>query len=89
MAGSLNEVAMSFSNPIRIDLLVDSMNLIIESHLDKTKFSVEMHIAGNDQKRDFIVPSLAKNCNINLAFDLRTLGKFRIIGKFQFIKLII
>ncbi len=73
---------MSFTNPTSIALRVDAFDLLVESHQDQAKFSVEMFPSGGDTPlaRSFTVPAHASDFKLRLGFTISACGKFKIIG---------
>jgi len=74
---------VSFTNPTSIALRVDAFDLLVESHQEKAKFSVEMFPSGGGDTplaRSFTVPAHARDFKLRLGFTINACGKFKIIG---------
>ena len=81
----LNEVDMIFINPTLIDLHVSSLDLILESHQDQKKFSVETYHCLQDEthSRSFVIPDKINDLKLKFIFKFNLFGKFDIIGKLK------
>ncbi len=75
----LNFIEFSLTNPIPLKLHIGYVDLIVESH-DSKKFSIEMHRSDDLNIREFIIPPLIKDFKIRMGFEIKSLGKFKIIG---------
>ena len=69
------------TNSIPIDLIIDHINLIIESTEFELKF-IELFNLNETKDRSFIIPSLADDVIIELGFILDIHGHFKINGKY-------
>lgn len=71
---------MLFSNPIPIDLFIESINLIAEAE-DKTTFIIPLFLLSDETKSSFTIPAATKEFKVEMGFLYSLLGNFKIVGK--------
>ncbi len=75
---------MVFSNPIQIDLLIESISLIAEAE-NKTTFMVPLFLISDETTNSFTIPSTTKEFKVEMGFLYSILGNFKIVGECYFI----
>ena len=75
-----------FTNPVPLDLNIDSLSLIIESK-ECYQFKLKLFDLVEKDKCSFTIPSLASNFKIEMGFIIEKFGRFQLIGIYNLIKM--
>lgn len=77
-ANYFNKIEIKLTNPVEIDLSIDSIELLAEA-IDSTLVRLKL-FDEKKNKNTFVVPSLEAEFKLEMGFVLEQLGQFKIIG---------